>query len=66
MQFEVILERGTTNVVFIGRRQQKEYHAKERMFMCFVDIATAFDRAQTKMLKWAMMKKGIHKFCLDQ
>ena len=60
MQFGFMPERGTINAVFILRRLQEEYHAKEKkLYMCFVGLEKAFDRVQRKMLEWAMRKKGI-------
>ena len=52
--------RGTIAAAFILRRMQEEHHVKgKKIYMCFVDIDKAFDRVPRKLLKWAMMKKGI-------
>ena len=60
MQFCVIPERGTFDVVFILRRLQEEYHADgKKLYRCFVDLEKTFDRALRKVLEWAMSKKGI-------
>ena len=59
MQFGFMPERGTTDAVFILRKMQEEYHAKrKKLNMCFVDLENASYRAQRKVLKWVMMKKG--------
>ena len=60
MQFGFMPERGTIHAAFILRRMQEEYHAKgKKLYMCFVDLDKAIDRVPRKLLKWAMMKKGI-------
>ena len=52
--------KGTIDAVFILRRMQEEYHAKGKMlYIYFVDVEKAFDRVPSKVLKWAMSKKGI-------
>ena len=58
MQFVFML--GTTDVVFILRRMQEEYHAKgKELNMCFVDLEKAFDRVPRIVLEWATRRKGI-------
>ena len=53
-------ESGTSDAVFILRRLQEDYHAKEKkLYMCFADEEKAFDRIPRKVLKWAIRKKGI-------
>ena len=60
MQFGFIPEGGTINAVFIFRRMQQEYHAKEKkLYKCFVDLEKASDRVPRKVLEWAIRKKGI-------
>ena len=31
----------------------------KKLFMCFVDLKKALDRVSSKMLEWAMRKKGM-------
>ena len=51
-------ERGTIDAVFILRRMQEEYHAKgKKLYVCFADLVTAFDRVPRKVLEWVMRKK---------
>ena len=51
---------GTIYAVFILRRIQEQYLAKVRkLYMCFIDLEKTFDRVPTKIVKWAMRKKGI-------
>ena len=60
-------ESGTIDAVFILRRLQEEYHAKEKcLHMRFVDLETVFDRVQRKVLEWEMRKKGIPEVFVDQ
>ena len=60
IQFSILPWRGTIDAVFILRRLQEEYYAKEKkMYMCFVDVEKALDRVSRKVLEWAMTKIGI-------
>ena len=55
-----MLSKGTIDAVFILRRIQEEYLAKQKMLnMCFVDLKNAFDGVPKKVVEWAMRKKGI-------
>ena len=50
IQFGFMTERGTMDAVFILTMMQKEYHVKGRMlYVCFVDLEKAFDRAPRKV-----------------
>ena len=52
--------KGTIDSVFILRRIQKEYSAKQKkLYMCFVDQEKAFHRVPRKDVEQAMKKKGI-------
>ena len=58
MQFGSMPERGRIDAVFISRRLQEEYYAKEKkLCMCLVDLEKAFDRVPWIVLEWAMRKK---------
>ena len=60
MQFSFMPGKGTIDAVFILRRIQEEYLAKQKkLYMCFVDLEKASDRDQRKSKEWAMRKKGI-------
>ena len=60
LQFGFMLWRGRIDAVFILTRLQEEYHANiKKLYMCFVDLEKAFDSGSSKLLEWAMMKKGI-------
>ena len=43
------------------RRIREEYQKKEdkKLYMCFVDMEKAFDRVPTKVMEWAIRKKGL-------
>ena len=52
--------KGTIVVVFILRRIQEKYLAKQKkLYMCFVDQEKAFDRVPREVVEWAMRKKCI-------
>ena len=60
MQFGFMPGKGTIDAVFILRRIQGEYLAKQRkLYMCFVDLEEAFDIVPRKVIEWAMRKKEI-------
>ena len=51
MQFGFMPERGTTDALFVVRRIQDQYRdKKKKLYMCFVDIEKAFDRAPRKVI----------------
>ena len=48
------------DAIFIVRRIREEYQKKDKkLYMCFVDMEKAFDRVPTKVMEWAMRKKGL-------
>ena len=52
--------KGTVDAVFILRRIQGKYSAKQKkLYMCFVDKETAFDKVPRKVVEWAIRKNGI-------
>ena len=52
--------KGTIDAVFILRKMQEEYLAKQmKLCMCIVDVENAYDRVPMKVVEWAMRKKGI-------
>ena len=60
MQFGYMPGRGKTDALFVMRRMQEEHRdKKKRLYMCFVDIEKAFDKASRKVMEWAMRKKGL-------
>ena len=60
MQFGFMPGKGTIDAVFILRRIQEEYLARQKkLYMCLVDLEKAFDRVPRKVVEWAMRKKGI-------
>ena len=52
--------KGTIDAVFILRRIQEEYLAKQqRLYMCFANLEEAFDIVLRNVVECAMGKKGI-------
>ena len=50
--------KGTIDAIFILRIQ--EYLAKQnKLYMCYVDLEKAFDRAPGKVEEWAIRKRAI-------
>ena len=59
MQFGFMPGKGTTHALFILRRMPEEFREREqKLFMCFVDLEKAFDRAPRKVMEWALKRKG--------
>ena len=62
MKFGFMPGKGTIDAVFIFKRIQDEYLAKQKkLYMCFVDLEITFDRVLRIVVEWAMGKKGIAK-----
>ena len=60
MQFGFMLERETTDALFVVQTMQKKYRdKKKKLHRCFVDIEKAIDRVPRKLMEWAMRKKGL-------
>ena len=60
MQFGYMRRDGTIDAVFILRRIQEEYLAKQnRLYMCFVDLEKANSQSCKEIVEWAMRKKII-------
>ena len=60
MQFGFMAGKGKTHALFILRRMQDEFCGREKkLYMCFVDLEKAFDRAPRKVMEWALRKKGL-------
>ena len=54
MQFGIIPEGRTIDMVFF-LRMPEEYHAKgKQLYMCFVGLEKAVDRVLRKVLEWVM------------
>ena len=51
--------RGTTDAIFIVRQIQKHLAANKPLFIAFIDLEKAFDRAPRDVIWWAMRKLGI-------
>ena len=59
-QFGFMPGKGTTDALFLRRRSQKEHRAKDkRMYVCFVDLEKAFDRAARRVMEWGTRKKRL-------
>ena len=51
--------KGTIDAVFTASRIQEYLAKQKKLYVCFVDKETAFDRVPRKAVEWAMIKKGI-------
>ena len=51
-----MLERETTDALFIVRRMQEK---DKKLYMCYVDLEKAFDRASRRVMQWVLRKKGL-------
>ena len=60
MQLSFMPVKGTIDAVFILRRIQEEYLAKQKkLYMYFVDLEKAFDRVLRKVVQWAFQKRWL-------
>ena len=61
MQFGFMPGKDTTHALFILRRMQEEFRAREKkLYMCFVDLEMIdIDRVRRKVMEWALRKKGL-------
>ena len=60
MQFGFMPGKVTTDALYILRRMQEEFRGREKkLYMCFVDLETAFDRVPRKVMEWALRKKNL-------
>ena len=60
MQYVFVPGKGAIDAVFITRSIQEEYIDKQKkLYVCIVDMLTAFDRFPRKVVEWVMRKKGI-------
>ena len=51
-QFGFMPGKGTIDALFLVRRLQEEYRAKDkRIYMCFVDLEKAFDRVPRRVME---------------
>ena len=68
MQFGFMPSKGTVDTVFILRRIQEKYLAKQyRFYMCFVDLEKAIEKVPRKVVELAMTKKKeFHRHLLEQ
>ena len=62
-QFGFVPGRGTTDAIFVARQLQKKYlAASKRLYVAFMGIEKAFDRAPRKVIWWALRKLGVEKW----
>ena len=49
-----------TDAIFIVRRMQEKYREKDKkLYMCFVNLKKVFDGVPTKIMQWALRRKGL-------
>ena len=60
MQFRFMKGRGTTDAIFIVRKLQEKYLAKNRdLWMAFTDLEKAFNRVPRMVIWWALQRLGV-------
>ena len=60
MQFGFMPGKRTADAVFVVRRMQEKYQNKDKkLYMYFVNMEIAFDRAPRKVIELAIGKKGL-------
>ena len=58
--FGYVPGRGATDAIFVVRQLQEKYlAANKRLYMAFVDLERAFDRAPQRVIWWALRKLGV-------
>ena len=64
-QFGFIPGRGTTDAIFVVRQlQAKDLAANKRLYMTFVDLKGAFDRA-LRVIWWVLRKLGVEEWIVQ-
>ena len=66
MQFGFAPGRGTTDAIFILRRLQEKYLAKNRkLYFAFNELEKAFDQVPRKVIWWVMRKLGVEEWIVE-
>ena len=59
MQFVFMPDKVTIYVILILRIEEENLAKQKKLYLCFVDLQKAFDWVPSKVVEWAMRKKGI-------
>ena len=59
MQFGFMPGKGTVDAIYIHGEKNADQKKDKKLYMCFVDMAKAFDRVSRKVIEWVTGKKGL-------
>ena len=66
MQYRFMPGRGTADAVFALRRLTEKFRAKnKKLFLLFIDMEKAFDRAPREVIHFALRRKGVPEYLVN-
>ena len=66
MQYGFMPKRGTADAVFVLRRINEKFRAKDKkLFFIFIDLEKAFDQVSWEVIRFAMRWKGVPEYFVN-
>ena len=66
MQYGFMPKRGTVDAVFVLRRINEKFRAKDKkLFFIFIDLEKAFDQVSWEVIRFAMRWKGVPEYFVN-
>ena len=55
---------GTTDAIFIIRKEEEKHQTKKKLYYAFVDLEKKFDRGPREVLRWVLRNMGVGELVL--